>query len=131
MIAKREMTCIACPMGCRMNVWRDETGKVQVENHTCKRGVTYGVQEFENPMRTVTSLVRIQSGMRSVCAVKTKSVVPKAKIPEILEIIRTVKAVAPVAIGQVVAADIAGTGVDLVATANMAGEMETSGDAAP
>lgn len=114
---KREMTCIACPMGCRMLVSRDEDGTITVENATCKRGVTYGEQEFTCPMRTVTSSVRVVDGSRPLCAVKTSDTVPKAKIPQVLEIIRTAQPKAPVAIGQVVVPNIAGTGVDLIATA--------------
>lgn len=118
MSEKRELTCIACPMGCRLNVWYDEAGEVRVENYGCKRGITYGKQEFTCPMRTVTSSVRVARGARPLCAVKTKDVVPKAKIGEVLEAIRTARPEAPLKIGQVVVRDIAGTGVDLVATAN-------------
>lgn len=118
MIEKKEMTCIACPVGCRLNVWQDAAGETRVENHGCKRGEIYGRQEFANPMRTVTSSVRVRGGARPLCAVKTKEVVPKAKIPEILSAIREALPEAPIAIGQVVIADVAGTGVDLVATAD-------------
>ena len=114
---KREITCIACPLGCLLSVWTDD-GAVHVENHACKRGITYGEQEFSNPMRMVTSLVCVVNGKRPVCAVKTKIVVPKAKIPEVLRAIGSVSVSAPVQIGQVIVGNIADTGVDLVATAN-------------
>jgi len=103
-------------MGCRLRAWRDEDGAVQVKNYTCKRGIAYGKQEFENPMRTVTSSVRVLGGSRPLCSVKTRDVIPKVKIPDILEILREIRVEAPVRIGQVIVADIAGTGVDVVAT---------------
>ena len=114
---KREITCIACPFGCRLSVWEDENA-VHVENHICKRGLAYGEQEFTNPMRLVTSLVTVNGGKRPVCAVKTRTEVPKAKISEVLRVIGSVSAQAPVRIGQVIMGNIANTGVDLVATAN-------------
>ncbi len=114
---KTEMTCIACPMGCRLLVSADAKSEVVVENYTCKRGITYGVQEFTNPMRTVTSSVLVTGGKRPLVSVKTKDTVQKAKIPEILEVLRHTTVKAPVAIGDVVVPDVAGTGVDLVATA--------------
>jgi len=117
MVDRKEITCIACPMDCRLGVWRDEGGAVCVENYACKRGVAYGEQEFVNPMRTVTSSVLVAGGCRPLCAVKTRGVVPKGKIPEILRCVAAARAEAPVRIGQVILADIAGTGVDLVATA--------------
>lgn len=115
----REMTCIACPMGCRMTASRDERGEVRVEGQTCKRGLTYGIQEFTCPMRTVTSSVRVSGGRRPLCAVKTQNVIPKAKIPEALEAIRMAKPTAPIRIGDVIIANIADTGVNLVATASV------------
>ena len=114
---KREITCIACPMGCRLTVWAEEN-IVHVENYICKRGVEYGEQEFTNPMRMVTSLVTVEGGKRPVCAVKTRNVVPKAKIPEVLKAIGSVTAKAPIWIGQVMIGNVADTGVDLIATAN-------------
>lgn len=114
----REMTCISCPMGCRLTARRDDAGNVTVSGFTCKRGEVYGIQEFTCPMRTVTSSVRVKNGVRTVCSVKTKQVVPKQKIPEVLEAIRTCVAYAPLQIGQVVLTDVAQTGVDLVATSN-------------
>ena len=114
---KREITCIACPIGCRLSVWEDEDA-VHVDNNICKRGFDYGVQEFTNPMRMVTSLVVVKGGTRPVCAVKTRSEVPKAKIPEVLLAIGSVSARAPVRIGQVMIGNVADTGVDVVATAN-------------
>ncbi len=113
----RDMTCIACPMGCRLRVSEGADGQITVENYGCKRGIAYGQQEYTNPVRTVTSSVRVQGGKRPLCAVKTKEPIPKTKIPEVLDIIQAACPAAPLAIGQVVASNIAGTGVDLVATA--------------
>lgn len=112
----REMTCISCPMGCRLTARRDEKGAVTVTGFTCKRGEVYGTQEFTCPMRTVTSSVRVTGGARPVCSVKTKETVPKARIPEVLEAARVCVVKAPLSIGQVVLENVAGTGVNLVAT---------------
>lgn len=116
----REMTCISCPMGCRLTATRDDAGNVTVTGFTCKRGEVYGTQEFTCPMRTVTSSVRVEGGVRAVCSVKTINTVPKAKIGEVLEAIAACKAAAPLAIGDIVIENIAGTGVNLVATSNCA-----------
>lgn len=116
----REITCIACPMGCRLSVWQDENGKVNVQNHSCKRGVAYGIQEFTAPMRMVTSSVYVQGGQRRLCAVKTNENLPKEKIADVLHALRDVQVQAPVYIGQVILKDVAGALVDVVATANCA-----------
>jgi CxxC motif-containing protein len=53
-------------------------------------------------------------------SVKTKEDIPKGKIFEIMDEIRQVTIPAPVAIGDVVIADCAGTGVPVIATKNVA-----------
>ena len=112
-----EMICIRCPMGCRLTVTKDGEA-YSVTGNTCKRGEAYGIQEMRCPMRTVTSSVRVTGGIRPVCSVKTAKDVPKAAIADVLEAVKAVNVTAPVSIGQVIIADVAGTGVPLVATAN-------------
>lgn len=109
------LTCISCPRGCQMQVeLRD--GKVNVTGHGCKRGKTYAVAEMTCPMRTLTSSIFIDGGDCPLLSVKTKEPIPKSRIREALEAIRSLRASAPANVGDVVLSDIAGTGVDLVAT---------------
>ena len=113
----KDMICICCPMGCALRVTRDGEN-ISVTGFTCKRGEAYGVQEMRCPMRTVTSSVRVNDGVRPVCSVKTATQVPKAAIGGVLAAIRDLTVSAPVRIGDVLAENIAGTGARLVATAN-------------
>ena len=113
----KDMICICCPMGCALHVTRDGE-RISVTGFTCKRGEAYGVQEMRCPMRTVTSSVRVNDGVRPVCSVKTATQVPKAAIGGVLAAIRDLTVSAPVRIGDVLAENIAGTGARLVATAN-------------
>ena len=85
--------------------------------HTCPRGEAYGRAELENPTRMVTGLVRI-AGMRKPLPVKTKTTIPKGKIDAVLFALHQTTVQLPVKIGDVVVPDVAGTGVDIVATAN-------------
>jgi CxxC motif-containing protein len=113
----RILTCIVCPRGCTLEVSFDSDGKVaSVVGNACKRGVTYATDECTHPRRTVTSTVRATDG--SVVAVKTLSTVPKEKIFEVMKEINSVTASLPVRVGDVIIADVAGTGVSVVATAN-------------
>ena len=112
-----EMTCIVCPMGCRLTAEKTENGIV-VTGNTCKRGEVYAKQEMTNPVRTLTSLVSIQGAATPLCPVKTKEAIPKSKLGEALSQLKKVKIQAPVKIGDVIIEDIASTGVALVATAN-------------
>lgn len=118
---KRELTCIVCPVGCRITVEVDGE-EIRVSGNQCKRGEAYCRQEVSCPVRTVTSLVAVRGGEHPLCPVKTAQAVPKAKIPEVIAILRSLHAQAPVAMGDVLMHDIAGTGVDLVATADRAAD---------
>jgi len=113
-----KMICINCPKGCEMEVERGEDGAVTVSGNACQRGADYGRSELVNPTRMVTGLVRI-AGMRKPLPVKTKTAIPKGKIDEVLFVMHQTTVQLPVAIGDVIVPDVAGTGVDLVATANM------------
>ena len=116
---ERRLTCIGCPMGCPLVVTMDGGEVVSVTGNTCKRGEIYGRKEVTNPTRIVTSTVRVEGGTIERAAVKTASDIPKGKIFDCMKEIRAVKVAAPVHIGDVIMKDVAGTGVDVVATKNV------------
>jgi CxxC motif-containing protein len=110
-----EMICIVCPVGCRLKVEHTGDG-VKVLGNTCEKGKKYAMEEFTNPTRTVTTSIPVTGGQMSLLSVKTKSPVPKASIPTVLKELRSAKVTAPVLVGDVVLANAAGTGIDVVAT---------------
>ena len=113
-----KMICINCPKGCELEVTQAEDGTVTVTGHTCPRGEAYGRSKLVNPTRMVTGLVRV-AGMRKPLPVKTKSPIPKGKIDAVLFALHQATVQLPVKIGDVIIPDAAGTGIDVVATANM------------
>ena len=116
---ERRLTCIGCPMGCPLVVTMDGGDVVSVTGNTCKRGEIYGRKEVTNPTRIVTSTVRVSGGSIEVVSVKTKEDIPKGKIFDCVKALKTVEVAAPVHIGDVIMKDVAGTGVDVVATKNV------------
>lgn len=111
-----EMICIGCPMGCRLTVIESENKGWLVEGNSCKRGVSYAVNEIENPVRTVTTTVRMEGSAIGWLPVKTAGPVPKDKVLEVVRQLQLLVIEGPVAVGDRVAYDIAGTGVDVVAS---------------
>lgn len=112
----RNLTCINCPMGCALTVEMDGNEVISVSGNTCKRGDTYGRKEVTNPTRIVTSTVRVKDGESDMVSVKTKQDIPKGKIFECVKALKDVEVQAPVHIGDVIVADVAGTGAAIVAT---------------
>ncbi|HIR07458.1 MAG TPA: DUF1667 domain-containing protein [Candidatus Pullichristensenella stercoripullorum] len=121
----RELTCIVCPVGCRVTVEVDGE-EMRITGNGCKRGETYCRQEVTCPVRTVTSLVAVEGGEHPLCPVKTARPVPREKVPEVLAALRALRVSAPIAIGDVLAEDVAGTGVALVATDDRAASAQTA-----
>ena len=116
---KRNLICIGCPMGCPLVVTLDHGEVVSVEGNTCKRGAVYGKKEVTNPTRIVTSTVRVTGGSIPMVSVKTREDIPKEKIFDCIKALKEIEVAAPVNIGDVVLRDVAGTGVDVVATKNV------------
>ena len=106
-------------MGCPLVVTMDGGEVVSVTGNTCKRGEIYGRKEVTNPTRIVTSTVRVSGGSIDMVSVKTKEDIPKGKIFDCVQALKTVEVTAPVHIGDVIMKDVAGTGVDVVATKNV------------
>lgn len=114
----RELTCINCPMGCLLTVEMDGDEIKEISGYTCPRGKTYAQKEVTDPTRIVTSTVKVVGGKRERVACKTAHDIPKDKISAVMEAINAAQVQAPVVIGEVLIADVAGTGVDVIATAH-------------
>lgn len=109
----KELTCIVCPRGCRLQV--DETKDYTVTGHSCPRGEEYGRTECTAPLRTLTATVPVINGDISRCPVKTVLPIPKEKLWDAMRAIRALTLQAPIQMGEVLLSHIAGTNVDLVA----------------
>ena len=117
---KRELICIGCPMGCPLTVTLDGGAVVTVQGNTCPRGDAYARREVTAPTRIVTTTVRVTGGTLAMVSCKTRSDIPKGKIFDVVRALKDVEVPAPITIGQVLAENVAGTGVDIIATKNIA-----------
>ena len=111
----KEFTCIICPRGCRLSV----DDNMNVTGNFCPRGKQYAISELTNPVRTITSSVRVNNREDLLVSVKTSGSIPKGKIFEVMEEINKLSVSAPTRIGDVVKANILGLGVDILITKNI------------
>lgn len=116
----KELVCIVCPRGCRLQV-DEEHGYAVTGNH-CPRGAEYGKTELLHPTRVLTSTVCIQGALHRRLPVKTTAPIPKELMFQAMDALNGVRLTAPVQLGQVVIHDLLGTGVDVVATREMKNE---------
>jgi len=112
---EQTITCILCPVGCRLKV-KAEGGEIQsIEGNTCKRGVTYAQQECIAPTRMITAVLKVKNRQTPLC-VKTERPIPKGGIFTCMKAIQEVDIAAPIRMGQVILANVNNTGVNIIAT---------------
>lgn len=111
-----ELTCINCPMGCRLRVTIKDGVVAKVANNQCPRGIAYAKQECVDPQRLLTTTVPIHGADINVLPVKTSGPIPKDRIFECIDALKGFSVYAPIMSGDVIFGNIAGTGVDIVAT---------------
>ena len=106
------LICIVCPNSCNLSI----DDKLNVTGNLCARGVNYALEELQNPVRTVTSTVRISGSMLRRCPVRTRFPIPKELIPDAMRLLDAADIAAPVEEGHIVVSDICGTGIPFVTT---------------
>ena len=116
MTTKKTITCIVCPLGCKILVKIEGAHCEILEGNKCKRGVDYATHEALDPRRMLTTSIRIKKGEWPLVSVKTSRPVPKDKIFSILEEIKQATVTAPVSLGDVLIKNIAETSIDIIAT---------------
>ena len=99
------ITCINCPMGCRMEVTLEDGAVISVKGNTCKRGETYAHQECTQPLRMITAVAPVKNSFAPV-SLKTRTPIPKAKITECMRAIDALELEAPIHAGDVLIADV-------------------------
>ncbi len=114
---KRELTCIVCPIGCRLTAQIEEGKVTEVTGHTCPRGKAYAEAECVAPMRTLTTTVRCQGG--KLLPVKTDRPIPKERLFDAMKLVNAAHPVLPVCRGDVIIKDV--FGASIVAAGNLEG----------
>ena len=112
------ITCINCPVGCRMKVVCEDGEVISVEGNTCPRGDRYARQECTQPMRMVTAVIPVENSDTPL-SVKTAEPVPKMLIFDIMEQLKKIHISTPVSLGQIIIPDVCGTGVRIIATRHL------------
>lgn len=108
----KEFVCIICPRGCNLKI--DEN--LNVSGNSCKRGLEYAISEVTNPVRSITTTVKINSNSIKRLPVKSSNPLPKEKIFAIMKYLDNVEVQAPILMHEIVVRNIFDTGVDIIST---------------
>ena len=115
----KELVCVNCPKGCRIQVAMEGNKILSIEGNNCPKGKQYAESEMICPMRILTTTVKIEGGCQNVLPVVTEKEIPLAKMDEAMEEVRTIHVQSHVTMGQVIKEDLAHTGVRLLSSRSM------------
>ncbi len=113
----KELICIVCPKGCHLKV--DENNGFSVTGYGCERGIEYGKNELINPVRVITSTVKIEGAIHRRCPVKTNTSIPKDKMFEVIKALDNITLKSHVKVGDIIIKNVAGTDADIICTKSM------------
>lgn len=116
MANEKEITCIVCPIGCKILVRTDGKHFELLDGNKCKRGIDYARNEALDPRRMLTSSVLVKNGEWPLVSVKSSQPVPKDKIFSVLKEIKRTRINAPIRSGKLIIKNVADTKIDIVAT---------------
>lgn len=121
------LTCLLCPVGCELEV-RREGEALNVRGSQCDKGVEFAQDEVLHPKRNLATSIpaRTEAGAAGtfpargtaarMISVRLSDCVPRDAIFPILAEIAKLRPPLPVRRGQVLIADVLGTGVNVIAT---------------
>lgn len=111
--------CTGCPLGCRLEVDATEDDVVEVRGFACRRGERYGRQEHLDPRRPLATTIWVEGAAIRRAPVRTAEPIPRDQVRAVAAALRGLRVTAPVHRGQVVVADILGTGTDVIVTRDL------------
>ncbi len=115
--ATTDIVCIVCPNGCRIRCAQTE-GEIVCSGQKCKRGETYAAAELTHPMRSLTTSVKTAFPESPVVSVRTDGEIEKAKLIDVAKALGSVIVNQRVKIGDIIAENICGTGVNIICTSD-------------
>lgn len=111
----RRVSCIVCPMSCAGEVEIADGQLIRMVGFTCERGRAYAKSEVTAPKRILTTTVKLRGGALRLLPVVSRQPLPKAEIAACVRCLASTEVQAPVKEGDIVAHNIRGLGVDIVA----------------
>jgi len=102
-----------------MTVNSDRMKIKSITGKDCPKGYEYAKEEFVNPVRILSTTVRVINGEFPLISVRTEKAIPKRLLLKAMEEIAQIKIEAPIQIGETIVENLLGTGIKLIATRNI------------
>jgi len=109
------LTCVECPVGCRMEVDVEDGKVIAVSGNSCPRGKMFAENEVLCPRRVLTTTVKSRDG--KIIPVKTDKPIKKEEIFNVMQKINGIVCDSPIKIGDVLYYKVT-EDINLIATGN-------------
>jgi CxxC motif-containing protein len=111
--------CIACPIGCHLDIEAENEKIIYIEGNRCKRGIDYAVNEYTDPKRMVTVTCKVDSKLIHRIPVKTSEAISKKYINGLIEELYKINLTPPLKVGEKIIENYKDTNVDILITRNL------------
>lgn len=108
----KTLICLVCPKGCQLKV----TGDLKVTGHGCLRGIAFAHEELTNPLRYLTTTVKVLSPNLSRLPVITSNKIPKKDLYRLSLYLVKHTVTPPINLGEVIIDEPLGIPVKIIAT---------------
>ena len=113
---EKKITCIVCPIGCKISIKTDGTQFEVKDGNKCDKGIEYARNEALDPRRMLTTLILVKGGEWPLASVKSTQPIPRNRLFPVLKEIKQITIDAPVISGQIIIKNVLNSGIDIVAT---------------
>ncbi|MBN2736887.1 MAG: DUF1667 domain-containing protein [Spirochaetales bacterium] len=114
----KKIICISCPIGCELTVGY-ENDQLSVSGNKCARGKSYGQEEYLEPKRIVTAVVKTNSATLTYIPIKTDQPLKKEYINDLLNHLYQLEVKVPITLNQCLLKNFNNTGVNIVFTRSL------------
>ena len=120
-MSEKKITCVTCPLGCKLKINIENNKIISISGNQCKKGIKFAEVEIRDPRRILATTIKLkaQGGQEAVfnrLPVRSVAPAPKDKILEIIKEVRKIKVSPPIKMGDIIAKNIIGSGVDIIAS---------------
>ena len=77
-----DYVCIACPIGCPLQLVHEGDSIQEISGHNCKRGAKYARQEFTDPRRSFSTTIPVEGAIYPRLPVKLSAPIRKENVLE-------------------------------------------------
>jgi len=119
-MGEMEIVCEVCPAGCLVRAIFENAELIEATGNRCEKGEQFVMQEIEDPLRILTTTVKVRNGELEVVPVKTDRSIARNILFKAAELLAGIRLEAPVEAGQVVVENLLSTGARVITTKRIA-----------